>query len=80
MVTAVEVFILTAVYSCIALRFFTLKRRKHKIERAELEAENFKEENERIEKQKRCDLFEEFKLEAIELGAVKNQPRKQDKY
>ena len=53
MVTAVEVFILTAVYSCIALRFFTLKRRKHKIERAELEAENFKEKNERIEKQKR---------------------------
>ena len=89
MVTAVEAFILTAVgilvlsltvYSCIALRFFILKHKKRNIERAELEAEKVKEENERKEKQKRRKLFEEFKSEAIESGAVKNQPRKKDEY
>ena len=63
-----------------ALRYFILKRKKRIIERAEFEAEKIKEQNESKEKQKRRKVFEKFKSEAIELGAVQKQPRKQDKY
>ena len=63
-----------------ALRYFILKRKKRIIERAELEAEKIKEQNESKEKQKRRKVFEKFKSEAIELGTVQKQPRKQDKY
>ena len=73
-ITGVEVFILTSVgililsltvYSCIALRYCILKQKKHNAEMAEAEAQKIKEENDKIEKEKRRKMIEELKYEAI---------------
>ena len=88
-ITGVEVFLLTSVgiiivsltvYSCLALRYCILKQRKLNVQMAEAEAQRVREENDRLEKEKRLKLIEELKSEAIELGAVQKMPRKQDEY
>ena len=60
------------------MRIFILKRKKGNADRVQLEADRLKEEDEKKDKQKKRELFEEFQSEAYELGAMKKKPRPLD--
>ena len=88
-ITGIEVFVVTSVgiiiiaitvYSCLALRYCILKQRKLNVQLAMAEAQRVREENDRLEKEKRLKLIEELKSEAIELGTMQKMTCKQDEY
>ena len=80
--TEVEVFILTCVgilvlsltiYSCLALRYVILKKRKCNQMRVQAEADRVKKDSELAEIKKRREWVRGFQSEAIEMGALAKQ-------